>query len=121
MWGIVAYLGYRKSYTILLDGRKRPDYRDWNSSGRFLLEEDLVKFKKRGQISEAAFKTLILVFEVIPHQVNQVLEQAKIVKSIASEIKSASNALYLLRGYTCPINLEGAWKLEENLYIRTKR
>ncbi len=75
---------------------------------------------QRGTVSEAYFQKLISEFELIPSKVQKVLEQADQIKSIASEIKSASNALYLGRGYNFPIALEGALKLKEISYIHAE-
>ncbi len=75
---------------------------------------------KRGKITNAYFQHLINEFELIPQKVEKVLLQASHIKSIASEIKSASNALYLGRGYNFPIALEGALKLKEISYIHAE-
>jgi glucosamine--fructose-6-phosphate aminotransferase (isomerizing) len=75
---------------------------------------------KRGTITKTDFQRLISEFELIPQKVKKVLEQADHIKSIASEIKSASNALYLGRGYNFPIALEGALKLKEISYIHAE-
>ncbi|MCL4106486.1 UNVERIFIED_CONTAM: hypothetical protein GTU68_030444 [Idotea baltica] len=75
---------------------------------------------KRGTISESEFQKLISEFELIPKKVKSVLSQAENIKNIASEIKSASNALYLGRGYNFPIALEGALKLKEISYIHAE-
>jgi glucosamine--fructose-6-phosphate aminotransferase (isomerizing) len=75
---------------------------------------------KRGTITKTDFQRLISEFELIPQKVKRVLEQAENIKSIASEIKSASNALYLGRGYNFPIALEGALKLKEISYIHAE-
>ena len=75
---------------------------------------------KRGTISTSYFQKLISELEEIPKKVQKVLEQAETIKSIASEIKSASNALYLGRGYNFPIALEGALKLKEISYIHAE-
>lgn len=75
---------------------------------------------KRGTISEPYFQKLISEFELIPGKVEQVLKQASQIKNIAAEIKSASNALYLGRGYNFPVALEGALKLKEISYIHAE-
>ncbi|GLR16569.1 glutamine--fructose-6-phosphate transaminase (isomerizing) [Portibacter lacus] len=75
---------------------------------------------KRGTITKSHFQKLISEFELIPQKVKSVLSQAENIKSIASEIKSASNALYLGRGYNFPIALEGALKLKEISYIHAE-
>ncbi len=75
---------------------------------------------KRGTISKSDFQMLISEFELIPEKAKKVLSQAETIKNIASEIKSASNALYLGRGYNFPIALEGALKLKEISYIHAE-
>ena len=75
---------------------------------------------RRGTLSESDFQMLISEFELIPEKVKKVLKQADHIKSIAAEIKSASNALYLGRGYNFPIALEGALKLKEISYIHAE-
>jgi glucosamine--fructose-6-phosphate aminotransferase (isomerizing) len=42
------------------------------------------------------------------------------IKKIAAEYKDASNALYLGRGYSFPVALEGALKLKEISYIHAE-
>jgi len=49
-----------------------------------------------------------------------VLANADKIKYVASEIKDATNALYLGRGYNFPIALEGALKLKEISYIHAE-
>jgi len=52
MCGIVAYVGYRQAYPIIIKGLKRLEYRGYDSSGIALLNGDLNVYKKKGKVSE---------------------------------------------------------------------
>ena len=51
MCGIVAYIGYRQAYPIVLKGLKRLEYRGYDSAGVALLDIDLNLYKKAGKVS----------------------------------------------------------------------
>ena len=52
MCGIVAYVGKKDAYPILLKGLKRLEYRGYDSSGVAILNGDLNVYKKKGKVSE---------------------------------------------------------------------
>jgi len=52
MCGIVAYIGDKAAYPILLEGLKRLEYRGYDSAGVALLNGDLKVLKKRGKVKE---------------------------------------------------------------------
>ena len=52
MCGIVAYIGPREAYPIILKGLKRLEYRGYDSSGVALLNKDLRVYKKKGKVGE---------------------------------------------------------------------
>jgi len=52
MCGIVAYIGPREAYPIILKGLKRLEYRGYDSSGVALLNGDLRVYKKKGKVAE---------------------------------------------------------------------
>lgn len=52
MCGIVAYLGEREAYPVLIKGLKRLEYRGYDSAGIALLTDDLNVFKKAGKVSD---------------------------------------------------------------------
>ena len=56
----------------------------------------------------------------VPDKVQAVLERNKEIEAIAKIYKNAHNALYLGRGYTFPVALEGALKLKEISYIHAE-
>jgi glucosamine--fructose-6-phosphate aminotransferase (isomerizing) len=58
--------------------------------------------------------------EAIPGKVQRVLESNDHIEKIAAVYKDASNALYLGRGSSFPVALEGALKLKEISYIHAE-
>ncbi len=76
--------------------------------------------RERGTISDEYFQTLLNELESIPQKVERMLASNDKIKYIAGEIKHASNALYLGRGYNFPVALEGALKLKEISYIHAE-
>ncbi len=53
MCGIVAYIGKKSAYPILINGLKRLEYRGYDSSGVALLQgNDIMVYKKRGKVAE---------------------------------------------------------------------
>ena len=76
--------------------------------------------KKKGTISDSKFRTILSELEAIPGKVEQILEKNDIIKAIAHQYKDARNALYLGRGSSFPVALEGALKLKEISYIHAE-
>jgi glucosamine--fructose-6-phosphate aminotransferase (isomerizing) len=52
MCGIVAYIGHREAYPVILKGLKRLEYRGYDSSGVALLNKGLKVYKKKGKVAE---------------------------------------------------------------------
>jgi glutamine---fructose-6-phosphate transaminase (isomerizing) len=54
MCGIVAYIGHREAYPIVVKGLKRLEYRGYDSAGVALLNEkkDFLIYKKSGKVSD---------------------------------------------------------------------
>lgn len=53
MCGIVAYIGDREAYPILIKGLKRLEYRGYDSAGVALLDQDELRvYKKKGKVSD---------------------------------------------------------------------
>lgn len=74
----------------------------------------------RGNLSEEYFRKLLAALESVPVKIAKILSKDSQIKYIASEIRNASNALYLGRGYNFPVALEGALKLKEISYIHAE-
>src|SRR5258707_8138600 len=52
MCGIVAYIGPREAYPVILKGLKRLEYRGYDSAGVALLNNGLKVYKKKGRVAE---------------------------------------------------------------------
>lgn len=76
--------------------------------------------KAKGTIPESTFNRLLVELDNIPDKVQEVLKSNPQIKYIADIYKNASNALYLGRGYSFPVALEGALKLKEISYIHAE-
>jgi glutamine---fructose-6-phosphate transaminase (isomerizing) len=74
----------------------------------------------KGLIEDTYFRKLLAELESVPNKIARILAKDDHVKYIAGEIKNASNALYLGRGYNFPVALEGALKLKEISYIHAE-
>jgi glucosamine--fructose-6-phosphate aminotransferase (isomerizing) len=51
MCGIVAYIGPREAYPVILKGLKRLEYRGYDSAGVALLDKELKVYKKQGRVA----------------------------------------------------------------------
>jgi glucosamine--fructose-6-phosphate aminotransferase (isomerizing) len=52
MCGIVAYIGSKEAYPIVVKGLKRLEYRGYDSAGVALMNGDLRIFKKKGKVAD---------------------------------------------------------------------
>ncbi len=52
MCGIVAYIGKKEAYPIVVKGLKRLEYRGYDSAGVALLNGDMRVYKKKGKVSD---------------------------------------------------------------------
>lgn len=52
MCGIVAYIGPKQAYPILINGLRRLEYRGYDSAGIALLDQQLEVYKTKGKVSE---------------------------------------------------------------------
>ncbi|MEZ4985004.1 MAG: hypothetical protein R2795_08215 [Saprospiraceae bacterium] len=52
MCGIVAYLGSREAYPILIKGLQRLEYRGYDSAGVAILNGDLHVYKRKGKVQD---------------------------------------------------------------------
>jgi glucosamine--fructose-6-phosphate aminotransferase (isomerizing) len=76
--------------------------------------------RKKGTLNEAKFRRIITELELIPEKVAKVLKSSDYIESISEIYKDATNALYLGRGNSFPVALEGALKLKEISYIHAE-
>ena len=76
--------------------------------------------RKRKTVSEERFMNLLKEMEALPGKIEKLLESNDEIKAISEIYKDAQNALYLGRGSSFPIALEGALKLKEISYIHAE-
>ncbi len=76
--------------------------------------------KVRGTLSESRYRQLCYEIESIPSKIEEVLKLNDKLREIAFIHKDTSNALYLGRGVSFPVALEGALKLKEISYIHAE-
>jgi glucosamine--fructose-6-phosphate aminotransferase (isomerizing) len=75
---------------------------------------------KKGALSDSKFHTMLTELEAIPDKVQRILDKNDLIEEIAGVYKDATNALYLGRGSSFPVALEGALKLKEISYIHAE-
>lgn len=76
--------------------------------------------QKKGTIEKSKLNRLLFELESIPDKVAEVLKSDALCEEIAAIYKDVNNALYLGRGYSFPVALEGALKLKEISYIHAE-
>ncbi|KAA0991256.1 glutamine--fructose-6-phosphate transaminase (isomerizing) [Dyadobacter aurulentus] len=76
--------------------------------------------KRKGTISEEAYRQLLIELENIPAKVEKMFESSDKIKEIAFIFTYARNFIYLGRGLNFPVALEGALKLKEISYIHAE-
>ena len=74
----------------------------------------------RGKIADKDLRRMFSELEAIPAKVEQALKSDDVIVKIAEKFKDAQNFLYLGRGYSFPVALEGALKLKEISYIHAE-
>jgi glucosamine--fructose-6-phosphate aminotransferase (isomerizing) len=75
---------------------------------------------RKGTIPVSRYHQILNELDAIPKKIEKVLAMNDQIKYIADVYKNATNALYLGRGYTFPVALEGALKLKEISYIHAE-
>ncbi len=76
--------------------------------------------RERGVLDEARVETLLRALETLPGHIHEILRQDAQIEEIAKSLTKSRNILYLGRGTSFPIALEGALKLKEISYIHAE-
>ncbi|WP_373820506.1 glutamine--fructose-6-phosphate transaminase (isomerizing) [Porphyromonas loveana] len=76
--------------------------------------------REKGTIDEDTFRTVLKEFSRIPEQMQQVLTLNDKIAELSKIFTYAHNFIYLGRGYSYPVALEGALKLKEISYIHAE-
>jgi len=85
-----------------------------------LFQLALALAEKKGTLSSERLSRLVAELNSLPLKITEVLKTNAQVEQIAQIYKNRSNALYLGRGYSFPVALEGALKLKEISYIHAE-
>lgn len=76
--------------------------------------------KKKGRIHTKAFERYLEVLKILPSHVDRALNAAGIIEEVAGTYYESSNCLFLGRGPSFMVALEGALKLKEISYIHAE-
>ena len=76
--------------------------------------------RARGRIDQAEEARLVGALSEVPSRITEVLGHNDLIRDVASQIMEARDVLYLGRGTSYPIALEGALKLKEISYIHAE-
>ena len=76
--------------------------------------------KERNDIASEVYKKIVLDLKKLPNLIKETLSQQKDIQVIARDFISAKGTMYLGRGYSYPIAMEGALKLKELSYIHAE-
>jgi len=74
----------------------------------------------RRQLDPEVMRKYLLALQALPGQVSAVLERADEIEALAGRLLAHDNFLYLGRGYSFPVALEGALKLKEISYVHAE-
>jgi glucosamine--fructose-6-phosphate aminotransferase (isomerizing) len=80
----------------------------------------LMAGRQRGTLSEAKERELVAALSEVPRHISSILRQEAQFEAISHELSKARDVLYLGRGTSFPIALEGALKLKEISYIHAE-
>ncbi len=76
--------------------------------------------KEKGTMSKECFERHVAALAAIPDQMEQSLKTVPYIEKFSGIFTYAKNFLYLGRGYSYPVALEGALKLKEISYIHAE-
>jgi glucosamine--fructose-6-phosphate aminotransferase (isomerizing) len=76
--------------------------------------------KQKGSIDNHTFLSIVKELEQIPDKMEEVLQENEHIAQLAKIFTYAKNCIYLGRGYSYPVALEGALKLKEISYIHAE-
>ncbi len=79
-----------------------------------------LKLARLRNLSMVDGKEIIEELQKLPAKIQNILDRAGEIETIAEDFKNAQNFLYLGRGYSFPTALEGALKLKEISYIHAE-
>ncbi len=76
--------------------------------------------KEKGTIAEDQYTNIVKELSLVPGKIKKMLEHNDRIAELSRSFTYANNFLYLGRGYSYPVALEGALKLKEISYIHAE-
>lgn len=76
--------------------------------------------KEKKTISEEQYKRILSELNRIPEKIEAILEQNDMIEDLSKAFTYAHNFIYMGRGYSYPVAMEGALKLKEISYIHAE-
>lgn len=76
--------------------------------------------RENGSLTKESERELITALKQLPSMIEKILEQKDKIKEVAEQIAEHKNALFIGRGSSFPIALEGSLKLKEISYIHAE-
>ncbi len=76
--------------------------------------------KSRNDIKEKSYKEYINYLNILPNEISKSLKTESSIQAMAKELLDAKGSMFLGRGLSFPIALEGALKLKELTYLHAE-
>lgn len=76
--------------------------------------------KEKGTVSKEDYERVVKELSLIPHKMQEVLKLNDKIDNLSQVFTYAHNFIYLGRGYSYPVAMEGALKLKEISYIHAE-
>ncbi|MDR2628168.1 MAG: glutamine--fructose-6-phosphate transaminase (isomerizing) [Dysgonamonadaceae bacterium] len=76
--------------------------------------------REKGTVDERRFLKMLAEINAIPDKVDVILQSDETIKTLSNIFTYAHNFIYLGRGYSYPVAMEGALKLKEISYIHAE-
>lgn len=76
--------------------------------------------KAKGTLPEGTYRELVKGLTEIPEKIQRILQENERIRELSQTFRYAHNFLYLGRGFSYPVALEGALKLKEISYIHAE-
>lgn len=76
--------------------------------------------KEKGTVSKEDYEKVVKELSLIPHKMQEVLKLNDKIANLSQVFTYAHNFIYLGRGYSYPVAMEGALKLKEISYIHAE-
>ncbi len=76
--------------------------------------------KEKNTISQKQYEQILSELDLIPEKIKSILKQNQMIEDLSKIFTYAHNFIYMGRGYSYPVAMEGALKLKEISYIHAE-